>query len=61
MNGYNIFIFVDGRHIGINPIKITVFTAIFDNSTPCFSCFQFLPHVVKSGFRHVRVADHVMR
>ena len=50
------------RHrVGAHPVVIAIFTAVFDNSAPRLALLQGVPHIGKSGFRHIRMAHQIMR
>lgn len=48
------------RHNRIGPVKVTIFTAIFNDPEPALAGFQAVPKGINYGRWHVRVADHVM-
>lgn len=48
------------RHNRIGPVKVTIFTAIFNDPEPALAGFQPVPKGINYGRWHVRVADHVM-
>lgn len=45
---------------GINPVKIAVLAAIFDQPLPRITRFDGPPQVLERGGRHIRMAHQVM-
>src|SRR5690606_16505376 len=50
-----------GRYISAHPVEITIAAAILDDAHPRPTILEIAPHVGEHRFRHVWVANDIMR
>ena len=48
------------HYIGLNPVKLTVFTAVLNQSHPGFIGFKVIPQIGECRFWHILMADNIV-
>ena len=56
----DIFAVENWRHIGIDPIVVSVLAAVFDQPAPRVACLDGIPQILEGLRRHVRMAQNVV-
>src|SRR5690625_6917848 len=57
----NLFASPQRGYVGIHPVVIPIFTAVLHNAHPRASAFNAFPKMAKNRFRHMRMADQIVR